>query len=329
MKKLFCAVLAVVLIITTAGCVSPETGDFSVTNTDGTTTEIFGDAENIVLLNSNAGEVLYLLGEADRVVGVSKSIADNAYQASLYPNAQIIGAWNEPDVEYLISIGADVVLAYSDSKPKNAEVLAAANIPVVYVDCTKPETMAPDIMEIGKLAGKPERAAEIAEYYTEVMEEVRSASKLASTHYTVYAESYTAWYGQGTDTGMGQLISWTFGENIMKDAGAKKLSDEWVVTSNPEIIVKLVNSMDNADAVLNEIENRRGFDRVSAVENGKVWIIRNDLTYGPRSCAAAVALFKMEYPGIKFDLTPESVLLEFNKRFGTNFETEEITYPAL
>ena len=329
MKKLFWTVIAVVLIIMTAGCVAPEAGDISITNTDGTTTEIFGDVENIVLLNSNAGEVLYLLGEADRVVGISKSIANNAGQVKLYPNSKIIGAWNEPDVEYLISMGADVVLAYSDSKPKNAEVLAAANIPVVYVDCTKPETMASDIIEIGKLVGKQEQAAEITEYYNEVMDEVRSASMLASTHYTVYAESYTAWYGQGTDTGMGQLISWTFGQNIMKDAGAKKLSDEWVVTSSPEIIVKLVNSMDNADAVLNEIKNRRGFDSVSAVENNKVWIIRNDLTYGPRSCAAAVALFKMEYPGIKFDLTPESVLLEFNKRFGTNFETDGITYPAL
>ena len=329
MKKLFWTVIAVVLIIMTAGCTAPETGDISIINTDGTTTEIFGDVENIVLLNSNAGEVLYLLGEADRVVGISKSIANNAGQVKLYPNSEIIGAWNEPDVEYLISIGADVVLAYSDSKPKNAEVLAAANIPVVYVDCTKPETMASDIIEIGKLVGKEKQAAEIAGYYTEVMNEVRSASMLASTRYTVYAESYTAWYGQGTDTGMGQLISWTFGENIMKDAGAKKLSDEWVVTSSPEIIVKLVNTMDNADAVLNEIKNRRGFDSVSAVENNKVWIIRNDLTYGPRSCAAAVALFKMEYPGIKFDLTPESVLLEFNKRFGTNFETDGITYPAL
>jgi len=329
MNKLIWAVLAVVLMLMTAGCVVPEVGDFQITNSDGTTTALFGDAEKIVLLNSNAGEILYLLGEEQRVIGISQSIANNAEQRMMYSEAKIIGAWNEPDVEYLISMGADVVLAYSDAKPKNAEVLAAANIPVVYVDCTKPETMVSDIREMGKLVGKPERAEEIAAFYTEVMEEVRSASMLASTHHTIYAESYTAWFGQGTDTGMGQLISWTFGQNIMQDSGAKKLSDEWVVTSNPEIIVKLVNSMDNADAALREIEDRRGFYRVSAVQNEKVWLIRNDLTYGPRSCAAAVALFKMEYPGIQFDLTPEGVLAEFNKRFGTDFETEKVTYPAL
>ena len=329
MKKLFWAVLAVVLMLTTAGCVSPDIEGMEITNTDGTKTIIPEGAERIVLLNSNAGEILYLLGEADRVVGISQSIANNAEQAKMYPNAQIVGAWNEPDVEYLISMGADVVLAYSNAKPKNAEVLAASRIPVVYVDCTKPETMVSDIKEMGKLVGKEELAAEIAAFYTEVMDEVHAASMLASTHHTIYAESYTAWYGQGMDTGMGQMISWTFGENIMQDAGAKKLSDEWVVTANPEIIVKLVNTMDNAEEVMQEIESRRGFDRVSAVEDDKVWLIRNDLTYGPRACAAAVALFEMQYPGITFDRTPEGVLAEFNERFGTEFETENITYPKL
>ena len=329
MKKLLWALLAVVLVLSTAGCVSPTEEGLVITNTDGSKTVVPENIERIALLNSNAGEILYLLGESDKIVGISQSIANNAEQAKMYAGAKVIGAWNEPDVEYLISMNVDVVLAYANAKPKNAEVLAASGIPVVYVDCTKPETMVSDIKEIGKLARQEARAAEIAEFYSSVMEEVRAASMLASTHRTVYAESYTAWYGQGTDTGMGQLISWTFGENIMQDAGSKKLSDEWVVTANPQIIIKLVNSMENTADVMQEIEDRRGFDRVSAVQNGQVWLIRNDLTYGPRACVAAVALFEIQYPGIAFALTAEGVLEEFNQRFGTAFETENITYPSL
>ena len=329
MKKLLWALLAVVLVLSTAGCVSPTEEGLVITNTDGSKTVVPENIERIALLNSNAGEILYLLGESDKIVGISQSIANNAEQAKMYAGAKVIGAWNEPDVEYLISMNVDVVLAYANAKPKNAEVLAASGIPVVYVDCTKPETMVSDIKEIGKLAGQEARAAEIAEFYSSVMEEVRAASMLASTHQTIYAESYTAWYGQGTDTGMGQLISWTFGANIMQDAGSKKLSDEWVVTANPQIIIKLVNSMENAADVMQEIEDRRGFDRVSAVQNGQVWLIRNDLTYGPRACVAAVALFEIQYPGIAFALTAEGVLEEFNQRFGTAFETENITYPSL
>ena len=329
MKKLLWALLAVVLVLSTAGCVSPTEEGLVITNTDGSKTVVPENIERIALLNSNAGEILYLLGESDKIVGISQSIANNAEQAKMYAGAKVIGAWNEPDVEYLISMNVDVVLAYANAKPKNAEVLAASGIPVVYVDCTKPETMVSDIKEIGKLARQEARAAEIAEFYSSVMEEVRAASMLASTHRTVYAESYTAWYGQGTDTGMGQLISWTFGENIMQDAGSKKLSDEWVVTANPQIIIKLVNSMENTADVMQEIEDRRGFDRVSAVQNGQVWLIRNDLTYGPRACVAAVALFEIQYPGIAFALTAEGVLEEFNQRFGTAFETENITFPSL
>ena len=301
----------------------------SITNSDGTVTELSGKADRIALLNSNAGEIIYLLGDADKVVGISQSIANNAEQVKLYPNAEVIGAWNEPDVEYLISKDVDLVIGYATSKPKNAEVLAATGIPVVYVDCTKPETMVSDIIEVGKIVGKEELAEEIAEYYSSVMQKVEDAAKTVEVKPTVYAESYSAWYGQGTDTGMGQMISITGGENIMTDSGSKKLSDEWVVTQSPKVIIKLVNTMDSAEDALNEVKNRRGFDRISAVEEGKVWLIRNDLTYGPRACVAAVAVFTMEHPDVSLGLTAEGVLSEFNERFGTDFETDNITYPAL
>ena len=329
MKNVLFSMMMVVLIILSAGCISTSDETLSITNSDGTTTDISGEAERIVLLNSNAGEILYLLGDADKVVGISQSIKNNAEQAKLYPNAQVIGAWNEPDVEYLISLDVDLVIGYATSKPKNAEVLAATNIPVVYIDCTKHQTMESDIIEVGKIVGKQKEAEEIAEYYASVMEQVEAAAKLQPEHPTVYAESYTAWYGQGTDTGMGQLITQTAGQNIMTDTGSKKLSDEWVVTENPEIIIKLVNSMDTAEEALTELKERRGFNRISAVEDGNIWLIRNGLTYGPRACVAAVALFQMEYPDAEFSLTAKGVLEEFNEKFGTDFDTKNITYPAL
>ncbi|MBO5431136.1 hypothetical protein J5991_03735, partial [Methanocorpusculum sp.] len=65
MKKLFFVLIAVTLILASAGCISTDSGSLSITNSDGTVTELSGKAERIVLLNSNAGEILYLLGDAD------------------------------------------------------------------------------------------------------------------------------------------------------------------------------------------------------------------------------------------------------------------------
>lgn len=329
MKKVLIAVLMLALLCAGAGCVSPNAGTLEITNSDGSVTMLSGPAERIVLLNSNAGEILYLLGDADKIIGISKSIADNAEQRKMYPDAEVVGLWNEPNVETLVSLDVDLVIGYATSKPKNAEVLAASGIPIVYIDCTKPETMVQDIVEVGKISGNTARAQEIADFYSQTMDEIRMPIMALSMSRSVYAESYTAYYGQGTDTGMGQLITLTGGRNIMDVSGAKKLSDEWVVTANPEIIVKLVTSMEDKDAVYEEISTRTGFPETTAVKNNDVWLIRNDLTYGPRSCAAAAALAQIQHPGMGLNVTAEGILKEFNSRFGTSFDTGNITYPEL
>lgn len=328
MKKIIILLIAAVMIFS-AGCVSvpSSNGTIEITNSDGTKVSLEGTAERIVLLNSNAGEILYLLGDADKVVGISQSIANNAEQVKMYPNAVVVGTWNEPDAEYLISLKADLVIGYATSKPKNAEVLQSAGIPIVYIDCTKPETMAQDVVEIGKISGNTDKAKQIAEFYESVISKIDSRLESVDAEKTIYAESYTAYWGQGTDTGMGQLIKIAKGENIMTDTGSRKISDEWVVASNPEIIIKLVNSMENADAQLKEVTDRLGFEKIDAVKNNNVRLIRNDLTYGPRSCAGAVAIAKMIHPLLFKDMSAESVLEDFNKMFGTEFETQMITFP--
>lgn len=322
------ALVVCALLCFCAGCIGENSPQgLTITNSDGTKVSLEKTPERIVLLNSNAGEILYLLGDADKIIGISQSIANNAEQAKMYSGAKVVGAWNEPDVEYLISLKADLVIGYATSKPKNAEVLQSAGIPIVYIDCTKPNTMRQDIVEVGKISGNTKKAGDIAEFYDDVMN--RIATRASSVSYTpsVYAESYTAYYGQGTDTGMGQILKIVGGSNIMSDEGSLKVSDEWVIGSNPDIIIKIINNPANPQAQLDAVTERPGFDKVNAVKNNKTSLIRNDLTYGPRSCAGAAAVANIIHPGITGDITAEGVLKEFNERFGTDFDTGNIVYP--
>lgn len=331
-KQLFAAVavLLAAALLFSAGCVAQNSGSIDITNSDESVTTLSGVPERIVLLNSNAGEILYMLGSADKIIGISQSIKNNPEQAAMYSDAKVVGTWNEPDVETLIALKADLVLGYASSKPKNAEMLAAAGIPIVYIDCTKPETMVSDIHEIGKLSGNPGKANDIAVYYAAVMQLVSDAAKTAEGGtQTIYAESYSPYYAQGIDSGLGQLIHLTGGRNILDKYGSPKVSDEWVVATSPEVVIKVVDLMDTAASALAELKSRPGFTWVSAVKNDKVWIICNDITYGPRSCAAAVAVLKMQYPDLLPGITPEGVLEEFNELFGTSFDTKNLTYPEI
>ncbi|MDO5846933.1 MAG: ABC transporter substrate-binding protein [Methanocorpusculum sp.] len=331
-KQLFAvtAALLAAALLFSAGCVAQNSGSLEITNSDGSITVLSGVPERIVLLNSNAGEILYLLGSEDKIIGISQSIKNNDEQAAMYSHANVVGTWNEPDVETLISLKADLVLGYASSKPKNADMLSAAGIPIVYVDCTKPETMVSDIKEIGKLSGNQDRANQIAAYYDAVMMQVADAAKTADgVPQTIYAESYSPYYAQGTDSGLGQLITLTGGQNILDKPGSPKVSAEWVVATNPQIVIKVVNSMNTAESTFSELQSRIGFSEISAVKNNKVWIIRNDITYGPRSCAAAVAVLKMQHPELLPGITSESVLEEFNEMFGTSFDTKNLSYPEI
>jgi len=326
------ALAAIILVIClAAGCTStPSQGELTITNSDGTTTVLPGEAQRIALLNSNAGEVLFLIDEADRIVGISESIAKNKEQCEMFPNAKVIGSWDNPNVEYLISMKVDLVIGYSTSKPKNAEVLKASGIPIVYIDCTKPETMVSDILEVGKIVGNEEWARGVADFYTDTMNKVSEEAKKYSNSPSVYVESYTDYYGQGKGTGLDQIIGLTGGTNIMNSVdGARKISDEWVVSEKPEVVIKLVNSMDNKENVLKSINGRTGFDTIPAVKNNNVWLIRNDLTYGPRSSIGALAILKILHPDALPGVTPESVLKELNEIYGYSFDSENITYPDI
>jgi len=325
--------LAVIILIVclAAGCTSaPSHEGLKITNSDGTTTVLPGEAQRIALLNSNAGEVLFLIDEAHRIVGISDSIAKNKEQSEMYPNAEIIGSWDNPNVESLISLKVDLVIGYATSKPKNAEVLKASGIPIVYIDCTKPETMASDIREVGKIVGNEKWAENVADFFTETINNVTTEAKKYSSSPKVYAESYSEYYGQGKGTGLDQIINLAGGTNIMESIdGARKISEEWVVSEKPEVIIKLVNSMDNKENVQKSVIQRTGFDTTPAVINNNVWIIRNDLTYGPRASIGALAILKILHPEALPGVTPQNMLKELNDKFGYTFDTENITYPEI
>jgi len=329
--KVIALSVIILVVCLSAGCTSaPSQEGLTITNSDGTTTVLPGEAHRIALLNSNAGEVLFLIDEADRIVGISESIAKNKEQSEMFPNAEVIGSWDNPNVEYLISMNVDLVLGYATSKPKNAETLEASGIPIVYIDCTKPETMVSDILEVGKIVGNEEWARNVANFYSDIMNKVSKEAKKYSSSPRVYAESYTEYYGQGKGTGLNQIIEVTGGTNIMESVnGARKVSDEWVISENPEVVIKLVNSMEDKENVLKSITQRTGFDTISAVKNNNVWLIRNDLTYGPRASIGALAILKILHPNALPGITPESVLKELNEKFGYTFDTENITYPEI
>ncbi len=321
-----------------AGCVSnensPGSAGVTILQTDGSVFTLPHTAERIVLMNSNAAEMLYVIGAAGTVVGASQSILDHAELGPLFPNAVSVGKWDVPDVELISSLSPDVVIAFASSKPKNADVIEAAGIPIVYIDCYKPSTMSQDVTALGILTGNPEPAARFVTFYDGVMQDVAESVEKISMSPRVYCEGYTAYSAQVNGSGLDLLLDLANGRNVlMQDAGATapKVSPEWLVAENPDCIVKVVSvaKMSDPKGQFEELVSRTGFSSIDAVSQNRTWLIRNDIAYGPRTFAGAVAVVKMLHPTVSEHLDVRAVLDAYNAQFGLNVSAGTLVYPEL
>ena len=332
---IFCAFVSVIL---SAGCLSPDTTDtgesVTIMQTDGTLFTLPHAAERIVLMNSNAAEMLYVIGASDKVVGVSQSILDHIELGPLFLHATSVGKWDVPDVELISSLNPDIVIAFASSKPKNVDTIESAGIPIVYIDCYKPTTMIEDVQALGILTGNEEKASEFIAFYTGVMNNVSSTISDVVSIPRVYCEGYTEYSGQAKGSGMDLLLDIVQGENIfMEETGdtAPKISPEWLIGENPDAIIKVVTvaKMSDASGEFDSLVSRTGFSSINAVAYNRTWVISNDIAYGPRTFAGAVAVAKLLHPEEAMSLDVESVLDAYNAQFGLHVSNGILVYPAL
>ncbi len=323
------------MLLCAAGCVTTETpaGRVVINQTNGEQFSLPHTAERIVLMNSNAAEMLYVIGAADKVVGVSQSIYDHAELGPLFPNAISVGKWDLPDVELMSSLSPDVVIAFATSKPLNAEVIEASGIQICYIDCYKPTTMAADVRSLGILTGNSGKAEEFVVFYTGVMDSVKNRTEAISFAPSVYCEGYTEYSGQAKGSGMDLLIEFAGGRNVLtQEMGAvsPKISPEWLISENPDLMIKVlsVKNMESAGDQYAAFTKRNGFANLDAVAENRSYLIRNDIAYGPRTFAGAVAVAKMLHPDATADLDVRAVLDEYNTRFGLNVSAGDVVYPA-
>ena len=329
------AALLVIVAAVSAGCTTapPQNEGITVMQSDGSTVNLPHTAERIVILSSNAGEMLQILGAADKVVGASQSVIDNEYIGPMFPNAVSTGKWNVPDLETIITLSPDVVIGYSSSKPNNADAIKAANIPIVYIDCYKPTTMTQDVRELGKLVGNTADAEAFCEYYDSVMDSL--SSRIANTtaeHPRVFCEGYTDYSAQGKGSGMDLLLDIVDGVNIIEEtdtSSATKVSPEWLIDQDPEVYIKVATheKMGNAEGIWNDVISRTGFSGMQSVKNGRLWLIDSGITYGPRCFAGAASFAKMLYPDEFKDLSVEEMLRGYNEKYSLNLPVENTVYP--
>ena len=242
----------------------------------------------IVCLTEETTETLYLLGEEDRIVGIS-GYTVRPPEARSKPK---VSAFINARFEKIEALRPDLVLGFSDLQADIAAELIRRGYPVVTFNQRTVAEILTTIRMIGGLVGAGARAEGLA---TKLEEGLRDLSRRAAAlphRPRVFFEEWPDPLISGI-TWVDELIEIAGGESIFPELRQARLGKDRIVTPDqvaardPEVIVA---SWCGKSVKKSTILGRPGWDRVSAVRTNQIHEIRSTdiLQPGPASLTDGV-----------------------------------------
>ncbi len=271
----------------------------AVVVTDMTGREIMLDepATRIVALTASDCEILCAIGAGDALVGRGE-YCDYPAEVLDVPSVQ---SGYDTNIEQIIALEPQVLLmATMAQTPEQIEALEAAGVKVVVSDAHDIEGVYTAIGIIGQLMGKEDNAAALVEEMRQGFDALAAEATGDGTQ-TVYFEISPLEWGlwtAGSNTFMNEIAEMLGMKNIFADLdGWASISEEQVLERNPDYILTVTMYFGEGPTPTEEIMGRAGWENVSAVQNGNVFMVNNDAMTrpGPRLVQGAQEMFDYIY----------------------------------
>jgi iron complex transport system substrate-binding protein len=249
--------------------------------------------ERIVCLTEETTETLYLLGEQDRIVGVSGYTVRPPRARKEKPR---VSAFISADIPRILDLRPDLVLTFSDLQADIVAALIRAGVAVhAFNQRTVAEILAM-IRTLGALVGAADRADSLASRLSANLEDTRRRSARRGHRPRVYFEEWDepmisgiAWVSELIDAAGGADI---FPERAAcKSARDRIVSSEEVIRRSPDIII---GSWCGKKFRGEKVAARPGFETVTAVRSGRLHEIKSPLILQPGPAALTDGLAALE-----------------------------------
>ena len=271
---------------------SAAAGPITVTDDAGNEVTLDAPAERIVSLAPANTEIAFAVGAGGKMVA-GTSYDDYPEEAKALPKA---GDFANPNVEKIASFDPDLVLAAAGLQDKVLSKLRELGVQVYVVDPKTYDGTVATILNVGKLAGTETGAQQVADTMNAARQEVQAAvaeQPKVTTFLEIYSKPLMT---AGSDTFIDDMIAIAGGENIGAEAGSgfPTFSTEVLVKDDPQVYIADSGSMSEPG----DITKRAGFSALTAVKDGKVFVIADSIIArpGPRLADGLKALLGYIHP---------------------------------
>lgn len=240
--------------------------------------------ERIICLTEETVETLYLLGQEDRIVGVTGYAVRPARVRREKPR---VGAFTSADLGKILALSPDLVLTFSDLQADIAAELLRAGVAVMGFNQRDIAGILAMIRSLGALTGVPARADALAQDYAARLARIAARTPPDAARPLVYFEEWDDPMISGLKW-VSELITIAGGRDAFADLaqhqGARDriVQADQVIAAAPEVII---GSWCGKKLRPEKIAARPGWHGVPAVRAGRIHEIKSPLILQPGPAA--------------------------------------------
>jgi iron complex transport system substrate-binding protein len=247
----------------------------------------------IVCLTEEPTEVLYALGEQDRIVGISGFTVRPPRARREKPK---VSAFTSAKIERILELRPDFVVGFSDIQADIAAELVRAGVEVWIANHRSVDEILDYVRRLGALVGAGAKACAYAEELQRGLDAIAASVPASAPRPKVYFEEWD----EPRITGIrwvAELVRIAGGDDIFPERAEKSLARDRILANDDEILARapeiVFGSWCGKKFRPDTVASRPGWSGVPAVRDAQLFEIKSPIILQPGPAALTEGLREM------------------------------------
>ena len=239
----------------------------------------------IVCLTEEPTEVLYSIGEQDRIVGISGFTVRPPRARKEKPK---VSAFTSAKIDEILALRPDFVIGFSDIQADIARELIKAGVEVWISNHRSVEAIVEYIRRLGAIVGAAEKANALADRAQRHLDDVRDAAASLPRRPKIYFEEWDEPLITGIQW-VAELIRIAGGDDVFPDRAEKSLAKDRILADATEVIRRapdiIIGSWCGKKFRPEKVAARDGWQAIPAVRDGELHEVKSPIILQPGPAA--------------------------------------------
>lgn len=244
-----------------------------------------GYAERIICMTEETTETLYLLGEQDRIVGISGFTVRPPEARKEKPK---VSAFTSAKIDKILDLKPDLVLGFSDLQADIAADLIRRGIDVYIFNQRSVSGILKMIRTVGALTGCQSKAEALADSLEKNVDEIRQEARTDRRRPKVYFEEWDDPLFSGIQW-VSELIGIAGGDDCFPELAIESLGKNRIIEHPDEVIRRqpdiIIGSWCGKKFRPERVAERPGWNEIAAVRDDQIFEIKSAVILQPGPAA--------------------------------------------